>query len=63
MFTPNHVELAAIFGCPNPENVDADVNQALALRFVDSGSSIVVRWGKRMLCPVRKLFSQAISVL
>ena len=47
VFTPNHVELAAIFGHSNPEIVDADLIQALALKFQDSGSTIIVRAGER----------------
>ena len=47
IFTPNHVELAAIFGHSNPETVDTDVIQGLALRLVDSGSIIIVRAGER----------------
>ncbi len=47
VFTPNHVELAAIFGHSSPETVDAEVIQALALKFLDPGLTIVVRAGER----------------
>ena len=43
VFTPNHVELAAIFGHSNPEIVDVDVIQTLVLKFLNSGSTIIVR--------------------
>ena len=47
VFTPNHVELAAIFGHSDPETIDTDVIQALALKFRVSGSTIIVRAGER----------------
>ena len=47
IFTRNHVELAAIPRHSNPETVDADVIEALALRFEDSSSTIVIRAGER----------------